>query len=158
MSYIDKSREYYAAHGYPRPYEWAYNHDVAFTPPTVPLAESRVGLLTTSFFEAGHEPPGVPDVRPKRPYAARCDDALGGLYNDDLFWDKDSTHTRDLDTYLPIRRMREFVADGRVGSLSDRFYGVPTDYSRRRTQRNDAPQLEEWMRADGVDVVLAVPL
>ena len=96
--------------------------------------------------------------RPKQPYAARCDDALEGLYNNDLFWDKDNTHTEDLDTYLPINRLREFAAEGRIGAVSERFYGIPTDYSQRRTQRNDSPRIEEWMRQDGVDVALLVPL
>ena len=158
LSYIDKSREYYAAHGYPQPYQWSYNQEVAFTPLAKPLSECTVGLVTTSFFEKGREPAGVPVARPKRPYAARCDDALGGLYNSDLFWDKDNTHTEDLDTYLPINRLREFAAEGRIGALSERFYGIPTDYSHRRTQRNDSPRIEEWMREDGVDVAFLVPL
>lgn len=158
LSYIDKSREYYAAHGYPQPYQWAYSHEVAFTPLPKPLSECTVGLVTTSFFEKGREPAGVPTARPKQPYAARCDDALDGLYNSDLFWDKDNTHTEDLDTYLPINRLREFEAEGCIGALSERFYGIPTDYSHRRTQRNDSPRIEEWMREDGVDVAFLVPL
>ncbi len=158
LSYIDKSREYYGAHGYPQPYQWAYNHEVAFTSLSKPLSQSTVGLVTTSFFRAGSEPAGVPAARPKQPYAARCDDALEGLYNSDLFWDKDNTHTEDLDTYLPINRLREFAAEGRIGAVSERFYGIPTDYSHRRTQRNDSPRIEEWMREDGVDVAFLVPL
>ncbi|MCS5688382.1 MAG: glycine/betaine/sarcosine/D-proline family reductase selenoprotein B, partial [Acidimicrobiales bacterium] len=94
----------------------------------------------------------------KEPYAALCDDALGGLYNKDLFWDKDNTHTDDLDTYLPINRLREFAAEGRIGSLSDRFYGVPTDYSHRRTSRRDAPQILEFVQEDELDAVVLVPL
>lgn len=158
VSYIDKSRNYYGAQGYEQPYQWAYHRDVPFTPLAKPLAECRVGIVTTSFFAKGAEPAGVPAARPKTPYAALCDDALGGLYNRDLFWDKDETHTDDLGTYLPVEQLRELADEGRIGSLSPRFYGVPTDYSQRRTQRNDAPQLVEWMREDEVDVVLAVPL
>mgnify|MGYP005994647411 CR=1 FL=1 len=158
VSYIDKSREYYNAHGYPQAYQWAYNEDVPFTPLAKPLSESRVGLLTTSFFRAGSEPDGVSAGRPKKPYAAQCDDALGGLFNEDLSWDKDATHTDDLDTYLPINRLRELATEGRIGSLSPRFYGVPTDYSHRRTTRLDAPKILEWMQEDAVDVALLVPL
>ncbi|WP_419842085.1 hypothetical protein [Candidatus Poriferisodalis sp.] len=158
LSYIDKSREYYAAQGYPQPYQWSYHQEVPFAPLRTSLSRSTVGLVTTSFFRAGNEPAGVPPVRPKQPYAARCDDALGGLYNNDLFWDKDNTHTEDLDSYLPVNRLREFAAEGRIGAMSERFYGVPTDYSHRRTQRNDAPRIEAWMREDGVDVALLVPL
>lgn len=158
VSYIDKSRNYYGAQGYPQAYQWAYYRDVPFTPLAKPLAECRVGILTTSFFEKGKEPAGVPTARPKTPYAALCDDALSGLYNEDLFWAKDETHTDDLGTYLPVTQLRELAGEGRIGSLSPRFYGVPTDYSHRRTQRNDAPALTQWMREDEVDVLLAVPL
>ena len=59
---------------------------------------------------------------------------------------------------LPINRLREVAAEGRIGAMSERFYGIPTDYSQRRTQRNDSPRIEEWMRQDGVDVALLVPL
>ena len=51
VSYIDKSRNYYGAQGYPQAYQWSYNHDVPFTPLTKPLNECRIGLVTTSFFE-----------------------------------------------------------------------------------------------------------
>jgi hypothetical protein len=158
VSYIDKSREYYGAQGYPQPYQWAHHDDVPFAAPGKPLSTCRVGVVTTSFFAAGSEPDGVPPLHPKQPYAANCDDALGGLYNDDLFWDKDATHTEDLDTYLPINRLREMQDAGLIGSLSPRFYGIPTDYSHRRTERQDAPKILEWLREDEVDVVVLVPL
>lgn len=158
VSYIDKSREFYGAHGYEQPYQWAYNQDAPFTRLTKPLSESRVGVVTTSFFRKGEEPDGIPPARPKRPYAAKLDDALGGLFNQDLAWDKDTTHTDDLETYLPIARLREAAASGRIGSVADRFYGVPTDYSQRRTNEDDAPAILDWMREDGVDVALLVPL
>ncbi len=45
-----------------------------------------------------------------------------------------------------------------MGSLAARFHGVPTDYSQRRTLENDAPEILERCREDGVDVALLVPL
>lgn len=159
VSYIDKSREYYAAQGYKQAYAWPHYVDVPFAPLTKPLSECRVGLVTTSYFPRGAEPEGVPQAPPKMPYAARCDDALGGLYNDDLLWDRAATHTRDLDTYLPVNRLRELEAEGRIGSLSDRFYGVnSSEYSQRRTEKKDAPEILGFMREDEVDVALMVPL
>ena len=157
VSYIDKSREYYAAHGYDQPYRWATHDDAPFTPLGSPLSTSRVGLVTTVFFPRGHEPHGVPTSPPKRPYAAPAQTAPGCTYAADLFWAKDETHTEDLDTYLPVNRLAEAVAAGRVGSASPRFYGVPTDYSQRRT-REDAAEIARWMAEDDVDVALLVPL
>ena len=48
VSYIDRSREYYAAQGYPKPYAWPHYDDVPFTPLQKPLSECRVGLVTTA--------------------------------------------------------------------------------------------------------------
>ena len=158
VSYIDKSRNYYGEQGYPQPYQWAYNHDVPFASLDKPLSECRIGLVTTSFFERKVDDTAGADSGTKEPYAALCDDALGGLYNKDLFWDKDNTHTEDLDTYLPINRLREFASQGRIGSLAERFYGVPTDYSHRRTSRRDAPQILEFAKEDELDAVILVPL
>ena len=44
-----------------------------------------------------------------------------------------------------------------MGSLSPRFYGVPFDYSHRRTAEQDAPTVLELLRADRVDVAMAAP-
>jgi hypothetical protein len=66
--------------------------------------------------------------------------------------------TNDPETYLPLARLAEHAAAGRIGSLNPRFYGVPTDYSQRLTLEQDAPQIEAWMREDGVDIALLVPL
>ncbi len=48
VSYIDRSREYYAAQGYTQPYTWAHYHEVPFAPLRKPLSECRVGLVTTA--------------------------------------------------------------------------------------------------------------
>ena len=157
VSYIDKSREYYAAHGYDRPYRWATHDDVPFAALSKPLSESRVGLVTTVFFPRGNEPEGVPTTPPKRPFAAPVETAPGCTYTADLSWAKDETHTNDLDTYLPVNRLADAVEAGRVGSASPRFYGVPTDYSQRRT-REDAEAITTWMVEDEIDVAVLVPL
>ncbi len=157
VSYIVKSREYYAAHGYDRPYQWAAHDDVPFSPLPRPLEECRLGLVTTVYFPRGSEPDGVAPTPPKTPYAAPVHSAAACTYTADLSWAKDETHTDDLDTYLPVNRAEEAVASGRVGSLSPRFYGVPTDYSQRRT-RADAADIAGWMAEDDVDIAVLVPL
>jgi hypothetical protein len=53
------------------------------------------------------------------------------LLTDHLSWHKEATHTRDVESFLPIRRLEEFAAAGVIGSPSPRFYGVPTDYRQR---------------------------
>jgi D-proline reductase (dithiol) PrdB len=162
VSYIDKSREFYLAQGYGNPYRWAHNPDVPFAPLAKPLAESRVALVTTATLIEGwglDDPEPDPEAMPQPgPYAAPIDPPPARLYTQHRSWDKEATHTRDLDSFFPVHRLQELVESGRIGSLSPRFYGVPTDYSQRRTNEHDAPQVLEWMREDGVDVAMLVPL
>ena len=150
VSYIDKSREYYRASGYERPYRWAHYEGVPFSGLTKPVSQSRIGVVTTAD-QARREGP-----RAKKLFAAPNSES-GRLFTEKS-WDREATHTNDPETYLPLARLAEHVDAGHVGSLSPRFYGVPTDYSQRLTLEQDAPQVEAWMREDGVDIALLVPL
>lgn len=157
VSYIDCSREYYAAQGYTKPYAWAHFDDVPFTSLQKPLSECRVGLVTT----AGQ--PRTADtieilLSKKGIYTGASDPPLKQLYTDHLFWDKKATHTKDIDSYLPLNRLSEFAEAGRIGAASPRFYGVPTDYSKRNTVEHDAPQILQWCREDKLDAVLLAAL
>ncbi|MDH3683511.1 MAG: hypothetical protein OEV40_26625 [Acidimicrobiia bacterium] len=157
VSYIDKSRDYYAAQGYERAYGWATNDDAPFTPLAKPLAESRVGLVTTAYFLPDGFVYRVPGDLPRTPATATADQ-VGNLDTQYLSWAKDETHTDDLDSFLPLHRLGELADDGRIGSVSERIYCLPTQFSQRQTQKRDAPQVLEWMEEDDVDVALLVPL
>ncbi len=151
VSYIDRSREYYAAQGYDKPYAWAHFQNVPFTPLPKPLSQCRVALVTT----AGREEVEGQSFGLEREFYAMASTPLPKkLYTAHLFWDKQATHTDDLDSFLPLNRLAEFAAEGRIGSVSPRFYGTPTDYSQGRTLNAAAPQILEWCRQDGVDAVL----
>ncbi len=71
------------------------------------------------------------------------------MFTKDLSWDKDATHTDDLGTFLPLKGLNALAAKGTIGSASDRFYGVPTEYSKRRTLA-DAERVLTWAREDDV--------
>ena len=157
VSYIDKSREYYAAQGYTNPYRWAYHQDAPFAPLRMPLAKARIGLVTTaSIVEDDDEP--APFSVPRVVFSAPTDPPPEHLYTMHRSWDKVATHTNDLDSYLPIHRLQEAVAAGSIGSLSPRYYGAPTEYSQRKTNEIDAPELLRLCREDGVDAALLVAL
>lgn len=157
VSYIDKSREYYAAHGYEKAYEWATNDDAPFTELPKPLSECKVGVITTSYFLPDGFVYRVPGDLPRLPYAAsRADKAQ--LNTDHLSWAKDETHTKDPESFLPLAALDALVTEGRIGSVSDRFYCLPTQFSHRQTQRRDVPRVIEWLEEDDVDVVVMVPL
>ena len=151
VSYIDKSREYYLARGYGNPYRWAHNESAPFAPLAKPLSRSRVALISTAALT--RERGSLMEV-----YAAPTEPPPVALYTDHRSWDKKATHTRDVESFLPIRRVAEFAAVGRIGSLSPRFYGVPTDFSQRRTVDTYAPAVLDLCRVDEVEVALLVPL
>lgn len=157
VSYIDKSRQYYAASGYDQPYQWAAHDNAPFTPLSKPLSESRVGVVTTSYFLPEGFEYRVPSDLPRVPTVADRNQ-LESLDNQYLFWAKDETHTNDLGSFLPLAQLERAASEERIASVSDRVYCLPTQYSHRQTQRRDTPQLLEWMREDGIDVAVMVPL
>ena len=157
VSYIDRTREFYAAQGYERPYRWARFDDVPFAPLPKPLAECRVAVVTTASPPGARSDPGSLRAG-KEVWSAPVDPLPEELFTDHLAWDKQATHTDDVGSFLPIAALRAFAESGRIGSLAPRFHGVPTDYSQRRTLEVDAPEILRRCREDEVDVALLVPL
>ncbi|MBL8385035.1 MAG: hypothetical protein JNM90_18275 [Burkholderiales bacterium] len=158
VRYIDRTRAYYAAQGYPTPYAWARHQDAPFAPLARPLAAARIAVVTTA---SPWRDPGVaqaPGRGAKAVWSGPTAPPPERLHTDDLAWDKENTHTRDVDTYLPLRPLAAFAAAGRIGGVTARFHGVPTDYSQRRTLEEDAPQVLARCREDGADAVLLIPL
>lgn len=148
ISYIDKSRDYYAAQGYSQPYKWAANDDAPFAPLPRPLAECRVGVVTTTKRHAEDR---------LEPYAAPADPQPAAMATDHLHWHQDATHTNDVGSFLPLDHLRTLADEGRIGSVSPRYYSVSTIYSQRRTL-TWAERVREWAEEDGVDVMILVPL
>lgn len=148
VSYIDKSRTYYAAHGYERPFQWASYDSVPFAP-LASLRDARVGVVTTAF-PADH-------TGKKQAYAAPSQPVPDAMFTSDLSWDKDATHTNDVETFLPLAALQRLADEGTIGAVGERFFGVPTEYSRTRTEA-DADQVLAWAKADDLDAVLLVPI
>jgi hypothetical protein len=154
VPYMERTRAWYAAQGYERAYRWAHFDEVPFAPLSKPLAASTVGLVVTA---SEPSPQGGP-ILPKQVYSCPTSAPPAALHTADLAWDKEATHTDDRETYLPIARLREQAANGRIGALAARFHGVPTEYSQRRTQEIDAPEVLARLREDRADVAVLVPL
>ena len=158
VSYIDRTREFYRAQGYERPYQWAHFEEVPFARLQKPLADSRLSLITTAspWHEAGHDPGSLRGS--KKVWSGASSELPDRLYTDDLAWDKQATHTDDVASFLPLSHLRECAIAGRIGGLAGRFHGVPTDYSQRRTTDLDAPEILRRCREDAADLALLVPL
>jgi hypothetical protein len=71
----------------------------------------------------------------------------------------DRTHTtaEDQNCWFPLAQLKRRAAIGLIGSLSPRFYGIPTTRSQRTTLEQDAPDLLAAMREDAVDAAVLVP-
>ena len=158
VSYIDRTREYYAAQGYAKPYAWAHHTEAPFAPLAKPLAQSRVALITTASPWREEKPAEGVLRGGKQVWSSPTATPPERLFTDDLAWDKEATHTRDVESFVPIRSLLALAAAGRIGSLAPRFHGVPTDYSQRRTIDQDAPAVLARCLEDGADVALLVPL
>ena len=155
VRYIDKTREYYRDEGYDKPYRWAHFDDIPFTPLAKPLAECRVGLITTAEMAVRDEPIPVPDDDPLHdPYSLPTDTPVARLYSRKTAYDRFATTLDDVDTYLPVTHLRELAARGRIGALAPRFQTVFSHYSQRKTLGVDAPRILGWLREDRVDVAV----
>ena len=157
VRYIDRTRAYYAAQGYERPYRYAHHSEVPFSPLPKPLSECRLGLITTAM---PRDPATGKTPLPMQPYMAPVDPLPDAerLFTDYLTWDRWSTHMKDAGSYLPLARLQEYVSAGRVGSLSGRYYGTPMVYSQRETRENYAPAALAMLREDRVDAAFLVAI
>lgn len=162
IPYASRIRDYYAGLGYGAPYQWAHYRDVPFQSLRKPLSHSRVTLITT----AAPYQPDKGDQGPGAPYNAAA--KFYTVYSGDTDHDHDlrishiaidRAHTTAVDpaTYFPLPALRRAVTHGRIGALTARFHGAPTNRSHRVTLEIDCPELVARCRADGADAAILVP-
>lgn len=152
VRYMDRTRRYYAAQGFEKAYAWAHFDDTPFAPLAKPVADSTLVLITTAALYDRQA------TDPRMVASGEVAEPPERLFGNDLSWDKRETHLDDLNSYFPIDRLRELVAEGRLGGIAPRFHCVPTEYSQRRTMTNDAPEILARCQEDGADIALLVPL
>lgn len=150
VPYMERTRQYYRALGYASDYRWATFDDVPFTSPAKPLSELRIALITTAS-------PADFDGD-KRVWSGPVSPPPQKLFTDNVAWDKESTHTDDRASFLPIEAASELAAEGICAGLTARFHGVPTEYSQRKTIEEDAPEILARVREDGADAAILCPL
>ncbi len=171
VRYIDKTRDYYAKLGHEKAYAWAHNESAPFTPLAKPLSESRVTLISTAGFTL------VPEEGLSGEEMARLRSGGSNMGSYDLeVWpipsdlpeerilyivgnhDRSQSDMADPNTFFPITRLREFQAEGVLGSLSRDFFRLKENYSQRKTLEVDAPEVLRRCREDNVDVALLTPV
>jgi len=155
IQYMERTRHYYRALGYEHDYVWARFNDVPFSRLARPLAETRIGLITTA------SPPrrdNVDGTGRRHVWSSDTASPPAGLFTANLAWDKESTHTDDLGSYLPLEVAAELVSERLLAGVTARFHGVPTEYSQRKTMEEDAPQILSRLREDGADAAILCAL
>ena len=150
VRYMERTREYYRALGYAKDYVWATYEEVPFTRLVKPLRESRIGLVTTA------EPPDRfnRDAKGDKHSWSGPVDMPPSVNTDNLAWDRESTHTEDRETFLPITTASALATEGVIRAIAPRFHGVPTEYSQRKTVEEDAPEILKRLREDCADAAL----
>jgi hypothetical protein len=161
IPYMQRTRDYYSRLGFPA-YRWAHFADVPFTALRTPLAQARVALITT----AAPLRPGAGDQGPGAPYNAAAkfykvysepSDAIPDLRISHVGYDRVHTTAEDPNTWLPLAQLQQAVKAGRLGALTPRLHGAPTNRSQRVTLETDAPELRRRCVEDGADAALLVP-
>ncbi len=162
VRYIDRTREDYLRQGYEKSYQWAHFDEVPFARLKKPLSECRVGLLGTSEvavrFDADREANPINEEDFRGVYLIPGDTPTEKLYSRTLSFDRNATHLDDVNAFYPIDRLREAVADGRIGSMPERVYGAYNNYSQRKVLEQEAPKALAYAREDGLDAVILVPV
>ena len=152
VPYMQRTREYYHAQGYKKDYQWAQHDSSPFHPPGIPLHAARVSIVTTAM-------PDTEQGRAQRKlYASPCSPVPASMYTAELSWDKKTTHTKDVGSFLPITILQKFADEKLIGSLNSQFYSLPTEYSQRNTSAVDAPALLSLCQQAKTDIALLVPL
>ena len=156
VRYIDRTRAYYEAEGYAKPYEWAHFDHIPFTPFASvgkPLSQCRVGVVTTSEM-ARRDAEAVPDDPRRLVYALPTDVPVEELHSRKAAYDRYATTLDDVDSYLPLTHLQRFVAEGKIDAVAPRFQMIFSEYSHRKTLTVDAPEILKQMREDRVDVAV----
>ncbi|MCX7381172.1 MAG: hypothetical protein NT133_07090 [Alphaproteobacteria bacterium] len=153
--YMERTRLYYRALGYGSDYVWAHHADAPFARLAKPLAESRIAFVSTS------SPPdrsNRDDKGGRHVWSGPTDAPPDRLLTHDLAWDKETTHTRDRASFLPIEAAQSLAREGLIAGLTPSFHGIPTEYSHRKTIDVDAPELVRRLRDERSDGVLLFPI
>ena len=147
--------------------QWAKQHrfveatETPWAPVTKPVTESVVALVTTAgvhlvsdpAFDM-RDPDGDPGFR-----AIPSDVDARRLTITHRYYDHTAAD-RDIDVVLPVHRLRELAAEGRVGAVAPRAYSFMGHIDGRHLATLvdvTAPAVRDRLRADGAEAVVLTP-
>lgn len=139
---------------------------IPWAPVSKPLSECRVALLSTAGLSMKDDAPF--DMEFERQNPTKGDPSWRRIRADATSATIDANHLhidtgyigRDMNVALPVDRLRELVAAGRVGAIADTHYSTMGYQGNDTTilERESAPQIAEAMKAEQVDLALLAPV
>ena len=157
VDHIRRTRDQYAALGYP-PYGWVNNPEPPpFVPLAKPLSECRLGLVSSGgVYQAGQVAFHYKDDISLR--VINTADDVSTLRATHFAYDLTDAR-RDPNVVLPVNALKTLQQSGALGELAANAYtfmgGI---YSARKVREKIAPELAARFKRDEVDVVLLVPV
>ncbi len=161
VEYMRRIRDYYLGQGYEKPYTWAHFEDVPFTPLQKPLSESTVTLFSTSDVSVRQKDGAAlsaVETTVGEVYSVPWNTPIGELYSRQESFDRYATSLDDVDSYLPLTRLREFVEAGRIGAVTRSFHNINRGYSQKLMLETSAPAALAKCREEGADVAILTPV
>lgn len=143
-------------------YPWRRIDPIPWAPLRMPLAQSKLALVTT----AGLILPDQPEFDHKIKGGDTSfrviprDVSLERLIENHRSSSFDHQGiARDPNLGFPLERLRELVIEGRIGSLAEHHYSfMGSIVAPGRLRRQTAPRAARQMKEEGVDVALLVPV
>jgi D-proline reductase (dithiol) PrdB len=157
VDYIERTRDQYAALGYP-PYQWVENREPShFAPLGKPLSEARIGLVASGgIYVAGQVAFHYRDDVSVR--VVPRETPLANLRVTHFAYDLTAARS-DPNVVFPLGTLRDLAADGTIGEVGANAYtfmgGI---YSSRKVRDLMAPAIADRLEEDAVDAVILVPV
>ena len=161
VQYMPRIREYYLGQGYEKPYMWAHFEDVPFTPLRKPLSESVATLFSTSDVSVRRDEGEIlpaTETTVGEVYSVPWNTPIEELYSRQESFDHYATSLDDIDAYLPLNRLREFVQAGRIGAVTDNFHNINRGYSQKLMAEISAPAALVKCNEEAADIAILTPV
>ena len=152
---------------------WVYE-DSPFTKLKKPLSKANLGLLTTSGHYVEEDDPapfGIENMDQETAQARITDFMKAEPVLSAIPVDINRTKLRvrhggydvraakeDLNTVLPLDRLREFQQEGRIGGILENAYSFVGACSQKKLIRSAAPRWAQMFKDQGVDGMILVPV